>query len=354
MSWDRLGRIAKEALRENMNLNKLDRMLAEALMGNMEEIKTASFWEALVMFIALPGIGAWALARLFTRLVRLLTRLALQPLDHGRHRHRERTAVQGTGGPYGGAESVGQPAHGPRRGRPCGQLLARPRDGADHHRLTRRRAFRARRRRDVRVRRGRRGVAASTPSVGTVYFKRALEQLGWAEGRTVRFETRYGEYEPDRTAVMARELVALKPDVFYTSSDGPVRAATQATTSIPIVVGAVADLVALGGVQSLARPGGNVTGVNHAQHGLDRKRLEILKEAVPSVPRIAYLFDPRAIPETALRALDESASQLKVQLQRVGVNKPDQGSNASSTRPRIASSQVSRATSTSSTARASG
>ncbi len=81
MSWDRLGRIAKQALRENMNLNKLDRMLAEALMGNMEEIKTASFWEALVMFIALPGIGAWALARLFTRLVRLLTRLLTKNLE---------------------------------------------------------------------------------------------------------------------------------------------------------------------------------------------------------------------------------------------------------------------------------
>ena len=165
---------------------------------------------------------------------------------------------------------------------------------------------------------------ASTPSIGTAYFKRALEQLGWADGRTVRFETRYCEYRPDRTAAMAKELVALKPDVLYTSSDGPVRAAMQATTSIPIVVGAVADLVALGGVQSLARPGGNVTGVTHAQHELDRKRLEILKEAVPSVSRMAYLFDPRAIPETALRALDESASQLKVRLQRVGVNKPDE------------------------------
>jgi putative tryptophan/tyrosine transport system substrate-binding protein len=165
---------------------------------------------------------------------------------------------------------------------------------------------------------------ASTPSIGTAYFKRKLEQLGWADGRTVRFETRYCEYRPDRTAAMAKELVALKPDVLYTSSDGPVRAAMQATTSIPIVVGAVADLVALGGVQSLARPGGNVTGVTHAQHELDRKRLEILKEAVPSVSRMAYLFDPRAIPETALRALDESASQLKVRLQRVGVNKPDE------------------------------
>ena len=62
---------------------------------------------------------------------------------------------------------------------------------------------------------------ASTPSVGTAHFKQALAQLGWVEGRTVRFETRHGEYQADRTSAMARKLVALKPDVFYTSSDGP-------------------------------------------------------------------------------------------------------------------------------------
>jgi ABC-type uncharacterized transport system substrate-binding protein len=139
---------------------------------------------------------------------------------------------------------------------------------------------------------------------------------------TVRFETRYGEYAPDRTAAMARELVALKPDVLYTSSDPAVREAMRATTSIAIVVGAAADLVALGGVKSLAKPGGNVTGVTHAQHELDRKRLEILKEALPSISRIAYLFDSRAVPETALQALDQSASLLKVRLQRIGVNEP--------------------------------
>jgi ABC-type uncharacterized transport system substrate-binding protein len=165
---------------------------------------------------------------------------------------------------------------------------------------------------------------ASTPSSGTASFKQALEELGWVAGRTVRFETRYGEYQPDRTAAMARELVAMKPDVLYTSSNPAVRAAMRATTSIPIVVGASADLVALGGVKSLARPGGNVTGVTHMQHELDRKRLEILKEAVPSVSRIAYLFNPSAVPETALRALDESAGLLKVRLQRVGVNRPDE------------------------------
>ena len=163
---------------------------------------------------------------------------------------------------------------------------------------------------------------ALTPSVGTTYFKQALEQLGWVEGRTVRFETRYGDYDPNRTAAMARELVALKPDVLYTSSDPAVREAMRATTSIAIVVGAAADLVALGGVKSLAKPGGNVTGVTHAQHELDRKRLEILKEALPSISRIAYLFDSHAIPETALQALDQSASLLKVRLQHLGVNEP--------------------------------
>jgi putative ABC transport system substrate-binding protein len=165
---------------------------------------------------------------------------------------------------------------------------------------------------------------AGAPSRGTVFFKQALEELGWVEGRTVRFETRYGEYQPDRTAAMARELVALKPDVLYTSSDPAVREAMRATSSIPIVVGAAADLVALGGVKNLARPGGNVTGVTHAQHELDRKRLEILKEALPSISKIAYLFDSRAIPDTAVRALDESAGSLKVRLQRVGVNKPEE------------------------------
>jgi len=166
---------------------------------------------------------------------------------------------------------------------------------------------------------------------GIVYFKQALEQLGWIEGRTVRFETRYGEYQPERTAAMARELVALKPDVLYTQADEPVRAAMRATTSIPIVVGAVNDLVALGGVKTLAHPGGNVTGVTHAQYELDRKRLEVLKEAVPSVSTIAYLFNARAIPETALRALDQSATQLKVQVERVGVNTPDEINGAFTT-----------------------
>jgi len=164
--------------------------------------------------------------------------------------------------------------------------------------------------------------SASAPQGGTVYFKQALAELGWVEGRTVRFETRYGDWQPDRMAEAARELVRLQPDVLCTNSDTAVRAAMQATTSIPIVVSAAADLLALGGVKSLAHPGGNVTGVTHAQPELDRKRLEVLKEALPSATRISYLFNPDAIPETALRALDESARLLGVRVLRVRVRTP--------------------------------
>jgi ABC-type uncharacterized transport system substrate-binding protein len=165
---------------------------------------------------------------------------------------------------------------------------------------------------------------AAAPSYGTGFFKKALEQLGWIEGRTIRFETRYGEFQPERMSAIARDLVALKPDVFYTHSDGAVLEAMRATTSIPIVAGAAGDLLALGSVRSLARPGGNVTGVTHARPELDRKRLEILKEAVPSVSRITFLFSASAIPETQTLRLNEAAALLKVQLQRVGVSKPDE------------------------------
>jgi putative ABC transport system substrate-binding protein len=165
---------------------------------------------------------------------------------------------------------------------------------------------------------------ANSQSPGLAYFTRALEQLGWLEGRTIRFETRYGEYATDRITAMIRELVRLKPDVLYTHSDGAARAAIRATTSIPIVVGAAADLLALGGINSLARPGGNVTGVTHAQPELDRKRLEILKEAAPSVARIAFLVDPQGIPELDVGALSRAAELLKIRLERVSVNRPDE------------------------------
>jgi putative ABC transport system substrate-binding protein len=165
---------------------------------------------------------------------------------------------------------------------------------------------------------------ATQPSPGIPRFKQAFGELGWIEGRTVRFETRFGDWDPDRTARMIQELLALKPDVLYTHSELAVRIAMRATTTVPIVVGAIADLLGTGAVKSLARPGGNVTGVTHAQHELDRKRLEVLREAAPSVGRIAYVFDPAAVPEPALRALAESARSVGVRLEPFGVREPAQ------------------------------
>lgn len=167
-------------------------------------------------------------------------------------------------------------------------------------------------------------ASASTPPAGILQFKQVLEALGWVEGRTVRFETRFGEWEPDRIERLAKELVLLGPDVLYTYSQIGTLAAMRATTSVPIVVGAAADLIALGGIRSLSHPGGNVTGVTHAQPEVDPKRLEILKQAVPSMARIGYLFQEQAVPRHARQALDGSGRLLKVGIQYFGVREPGQ------------------------------
>jgi putative ABC transport system substrate-binding protein len=163
--------------------------------------------------------------------------------------------------------------------------------------------------------------SASMPSRGVARFKQALGELGWAEGRTVKIETRYGDWRPDRLAAMAKELVSLKPDVIYTHSDTGLRLTISATTSIPIVVGVASDLLRSGAVRSLAQPGGNVTGMSLAMPELDRKRLEVLKETVPSISTVAFLFSTGTI-ETVLTGLDESARRLGIRLQRVPMSEP--------------------------------
>lgn len=95
-------------------------------------------------------------------------------------------------------------------------------------------------------------------------MKDGLRQLGWVDGTTAHFEIRYSDWRPDRMLEMARELVQLKPAVLYTHSTPAVRAAAQATTSIPIVVGVAGDLVGTGVVKTLAQPGGNITGMTLA------------------------------------------------------------------------------------------
>ncbi len=119
-------------------------------------------------------------------------------------------------------------------------------------------------------------------------------ERGYIEGHNIAFEYRYAEAKLDRLPELAAELVRLKVDIIVISGGGrPVREAKNATKTIPIVMaGVVADPVEAGLVKSLARPGGNVTGLSSLSRELAGKRLELLKVAVPKITRVAVLYDP--------------------------------------------------------------
>jgi putative ABC transport system substrate-binding protein len=151
-------------------------------------------------------------------------------------------------------------------------------------------------------------------------FRRGLGELGYVEGQNIVIEYRYVEGETDRIADLAGELVRLKVDVIVTAALGAL-AAKKASNTIPIVFAAVNDPVAAGLVASLARPGGNATGLTNFSPDLDGKRLELLKEALPHVSRVAYLWNPDA-PGTGLRGMQIVATRLGLQLQPVAVRTP--------------------------------
>jgi putative tryptophan/tyrosine transport system substrate-binding protein len=127
----------------------------------------------------------------------------------------------------------------------------------------------------------------------------ALRELGYVEGQNIATEYRYAEGKTDRFPELLAELVRIKVDIILVSGDRGIRAAKNATKTIPIVmVGRGTDPVEAGLVESLARPGGNVTSLTNLTADLGEKRLELLKEAVPKVARVVVLYDP-AIPATA-------------------------------------------------------
>jgi putative tryptophan/tyrosine transport system substrate-binding protein len=131
-------------------------------------------------------------------------------------------------------------------------------------------------------------------------FVQRLRELGWTEGRNVAIEYRWPEGRNDRVAEIAVELVQIKVDVIVTTGTPAALAAKQATSAIPIVFAAAADPVGTGLVASLARPGGNVTGLSLQQADLAGKRLELLREVIPAVRRLAILANvgnPNAVPE---------------------------------------------------------
>ena len=125
-------------------------------------------------------------------------------------------------------------------------------------------------------------------------FRQALRELGFVEGETIAFEYRSAEGNPDRLAGLAAELVRLNVDCIVTAGDSPSRAAKKAASTIPIVMANTSNPIQAGLVSSLARPGGNITGLASASVDLAGKRLELLKEIVPKLSRVAIFSDPRS------------------------------------------------------------
>jgi len=163
-------------------------------------------------------------------------------------------------------------------------------------------------------------------------FGQGLRDLGYVEGQNIRLEYRYAAYQWDRLPALAAELVQLQPAVIVTNSTQAVLAAKQATTTIPIVQAVGGDLEELGIVASLARPGGNITGQILRDPELAGKRLEMLKEAVPTITHVAVLVDPNGpgSPRSP-SAFEREARALGVRLQRVEAGTPEAISDALAT-----------------------
>jgi len=135
-------------------------------------------------------------------------------------------------------------------------------------------------------------LGATTPAGGgqlLAAFVQRLRELGWVDGRNVAIEVRWAEGRSERFAEIAAELVRLKVDVILTHNTPPVRAAKEATSVIPIVFASAGDPVGTGVVASLARPGGNVTGLSAGSTDVVGKRLELLREVMPGLRRLAIL-----------------------------------------------------------------
>ena len=149
-------------------------------------------------------------------------------------------------------------------------------------------------------------------------FRQGLADLGWVEGRNIRIEHRDAEGQAERLLALAVELVGLNVDVIVTVDTPPTKAAKQATSTIPIVVAVSADPVGAGLVESLAHPGGNTTGLSLLAPETDQKTLELLKEALPKIRRVAMIFDPKNQGMMfRLRALETAAPKLAIELQSI-------------------------------------
>jgi putative ABC transport system substrate-binding protein len=156
-------------------------------------------------------------------------------------------------------------------------------------------------------------------------FRDGLQQLGYIEGRNLEFVVRYMEGHPERLPALAAELVALKVDVIAASGTQATRAAMQATTTIPIVMTVSSFPDRIGLVQSLARPGGNVTGLSNIAPQLQGKRLELMQEIVPALQRMACLYNPDSPAERAAEdTIAAAAVAAGIAMQFAAARNPDE------------------------------
>ena len=159
-------------------------------------------------------------------------------------------------------------------------------------------------------------------------YQRGLRELGYVEGKNIRYEYRYDEGRLDRYPTLVAELVQLQVDVLVLSNFRAIRAAKKATNTIPIVMVTTQDPVETGIVDSLSRPGGNLTGLTRLTRDLSGKRLDLLKDTVPRLSRVGILWDARSDAETsgsaiALKEYEGAATALKIKLESLEVRGPN-------------------------------
>ncbi len=155
-------------------------------------------------------------------------------------------------------------------------------------------------------------------------FRQALHELGYIEGRNIVIEYRSAEGKNDRQPELARELVKLKPDVLVSGGGNDVtRALMQTTNTIPIVMTAGSNAVGRGLISSLARPGGNVTGITANWDDLSGKRLDLLRETIPKISRIAVLWNSSGGRETQWQASQTAAKEMNLALYSMEIRTAD-------------------------------
>ena len=167
-------------------------------------------------------------------------------------------------------------------------------------------------------------VGFLTPASGYEPFRQGLRELGYLEGKHLIIEYRFAEGKLDRLPALAAELVRLKVDIVVAVGGPAVHAAKKATETIPIVMATAGDPVDQGFVASLARPGGNVTGLSSLTTDLGGKRLELLKEIIPKLSRVAVLWHPDALgPPLSWKEIQLAAREQGLRLQSLEVRGPE-------------------------------